>query len=218
VRFYSHQLDLRGGYQHVQNRFRPSVRQALRKTERGELTACVDQSEQGMRTFYALHVQTRRRHGVPPQSLSFFLNIYREIIQRSMGFVVLVHAGTRPVSAMVFFNWGRTAIYKFGASDKSFQELRPNNLAMATGIKSLADSGSETLLFGRSSLSNAGLRRFKLSWGAGEKELNYYRYDSASGDWGRTYDRTEGLHTELFRRLPTSLNRLAGALIYSHLD
>ncbi|MEA3213052.1 MAG: hypothetical protein QOE70_6109 [Chthoniobacter sp.] len=218
VSFYSHQLDLRGGPEAVSGRFRPSVRQALRKVGRTPLTVSIEHSEAAMRTFFPLHVLTRRRHGLPPQSLSFFLNIHREIIAQKMGFVVVVRLEGRPIAAMVFFHWGKTGIYKFGASDKSFQELRPNNLAMSTAIQSLAEAGSETLHFGRSSLSNAGLRRFKLTWGATEEMLHYYRYDIRRGEWGASRDRTEGLHTELFRRLPSMLNRLAGSLIYAHLD
>jgi hypothetical protein len=218
IAFYSHKLDLRGGYDRIRSGFRPSVRQALRKVERSGLSVRIEHSEEAMRTFFALHVQTRRRHGLPPQSLSFFLNIQREVIQRRMGFLVLVHAGQLPVAAMVFFHWGKAAIYKFGASDKAYQHLRPNNCAMARGIQFLAESGVETLHFGRSSLSNEGLRRFKLSWGASEGVLEYYRYQASTGTWGQTHDRTEGLHTEVFRRLPSTLNRFAGTLIYSHLD
>lgn len=218
VSFHSHRLDLTGGPEAVASRFRPSVRQALRKVARSPLTVSIEHSESAMRLFYPLHALTRGRHGLPPQSLSFFLKIHRELIARQMGFIVVVRLDGRPIASMVFFHWGNTAIYKFGASDKAFQQLRPNNLAMATGIQTLAAAGAETLHFGRSSLANDGLRRFKLSWGSEEGQLHYYRYETAGGAWRSSRDRTEGFHLELFRRLPASLNRLAGTLIYAHLD
>lgn len=219
VSFHAHRIDLRDGFAAATGRFRPSVRQALRKIRRdGQLTVRVERSEAALRAFFALHGLTRRRHGLPPQPFAFFRHIQREIIDRAMGFVVLVRRGETPVCGMVFFHWGKMGIYKFGASDKTFQALRPNHLAMSTAIQTLAEAGAETLHFGRSSLLNAGLRRFKLTWGAAESSLHYYRYQLADGAWGTARDRTDGFYNEVFRRLPLEINRLAGEWLYPHLD
>ena len=123
-----------------------------------------------------------------------------------------------PVAAAMFFKLGRHAVYKFGASDERLQELRGNNLAMFEGIKYLAEGGAETLHFGRTDKENEGLRRFKLSWGATEEEIDYARFDTASGSWKHSRDSRSTLHQRIFRALPASLNRLAGAIIYPHLD
>ena len=219
VSYHSHQLDLRGGFAEVSSRFRPSVRQALRRIERDrQLTASIEHSEAALRAFFSLHVLTRRRHGLPPQPWRFFHHIQREIIGRKQGFVVMVRRGGQPVASMVFFHWGKTAIYKFGASDKTHQELRPNHLALATAIQRLSEGPAQTLHFGRSSLLNAGLRRFKLTWGASEDTLHYYRYDLRRAAWETSKDRTDGFYNGVFKRLPLALNRLAGVLIYPHLD
>ena len=178
----------------------------------------VCQTEEAMRNFYKLHALTRSRHGLPPQPYRFFQNIFREIIARDMGSIVVVRVGAKPVAAMVFFHWGRSGVYKFGASDKSYQQLRPNNLAMWAGMKLLIKRGCEILHFGRSSLSNEGLRRFKLGWGAQESLLHYYRFDVRSSQWVASRDRSSGAHTRFFRLLPDSLNQLAGRMLYSHLD
>src|SRR5207302_11502116 len=114
--------------------------------------------------------------------------------------------------------FGRHAIYKFGASDERLQELRANNLAMSEGIKNLADAGAEILHFGRTERENEGLRRFKLSWGATEEEIRYARFEMGSGSWKVARDSHSALHKHIFRALPASLNRLAGAMIYPHLD
>ena len=118
----------------------------------------------------------------------------------------------------MFFKLGRHAVYKFGASDERVQALRGNNLAMFEGIKYLAEEGAETLHFGRTDKENEGLRRFKLSWGATEEEISYARFEMASGSWKRSRDSRSTLHKRIFRALPASLNRLAGAIIYPHLD
>jgi hypothetical protein len=74
------------------------------------------------------------------------------------------------------------------------------------------------LHFGRTSLANEGLRRFKLTWGTQEEKIEYLKFDSVAGAWATGRDAASGFHTEVFSRLPLALNSLAGALIYPHLD
>ena len=85
-------------------------------------------------------------------------------------------------------------------------------------IKYLAEEGAETLHFGRTDKENQGLRRFKLSWGATEEEIRYACFEMASGSWKRSRESRSIFHKRIFRALPASLNRLAGAIIYPHLD
>ena len=78
------------------------------------------------------------------------------------------------------------AIYKFGASDPKFQELRGNNVVMSRAIEWCAGHGMEALDFGRTETTNDGLRRFKLGWGAEETEIQYSRYDPRENQQGRS--------------------------------
>src|SRR5206468_961347 len=79
--FYGHTLDLRHRVEELANRFDSSVRRAIRKAQRHDVGARVVRNREGIDDFYRLHVQTRRRHGLPPQPASFFLNIYEHIIK-----------------------------------------------------------------------------------------------------------------------------------------
>jgi hypothetical protein len=216
--YYGHFLDLKIGRDALISNFSSSAQRAVRKAERSGLSVRIRSDEDAMATFYKLHVRTRRRHGVPPQPQSFFLNIQRHLIGAGHGFIVIVEGRKRPLAAAIFFKFGRHAIYKFGASDERLQELRANNLAMSEGIKNLADAGAEILHFGRTEKENEGLRRFKLAWGATEEEIRYARFEMGSGSWKDSHPAGSGFHKYVFRALPASLNRLAGAIIYPHLD
>lgn len=218
VQYYNHSLDLRPRSQALFANCSSSVRRAVRKAEKSELTAEVSQSWSSVRAFYRLHVRTRRRHGLPPQPLSFFRNIFTEVIEPGLGFVVRADLGSRCVAAAVFFQFGRTALFKFGASDPAWQQLRGNNLVMWEAIRFLADNHCELLHFGRTSLSNTNLRRFKLGWGAKEEIIGYSKWDSSAGAWVTGCDRASGRHNAIFSRMPLALNRWAGALFYPHLD
>jgi len=216
--YYGHFLDLRIGSEALISNFSSSVQRAVRKAERSGLTVSIQSTPDAMAQFYKLHLRTRRRHGVPPQPRSFFINIQRHLISAGFGFIVLVERQKAPIAAAMFFKLGRHAVYKFGASDERLQELRANNLAMFEAIKHLAEGGAEALHFGRTETENQGLRRFKLSWGATEETLDYARFDTASASWKHSRDRRSTFYRPIFRALPASLNRLAGAIIYPHLD
>ena len=218
-KFYGHTLDLRSSAEELATRFASPVRRAIRKAEGSGVKAVVVRSRAAINEFYRLHAQTRRRHGLPPQPVSFFLNIYEHIINRGLGFIVLAQHGPRPIAAAIFFRFGKNAIFKYGASDKRFQALRANNLVMWQGIQFLARNGAEKLHFGRTEQENEGLRRFKLSWNTQEETINYFRVDPSGRQSlapARSHD--SGFHKKVFGRLPLIFNRLAGSMIYPHLD
>src|SRR5438094_2996785 len=216
--FYGHTLDLRRHVEELHERFDSPVRRAIRKAERSNVSALVVRSRQAIDDFYRLHVQTRQRHGLPPQPASFFLNIYEHIVRPGLGFTVLARCGSRPIAAAIFFRFGKNALYKYGASDKRFQELRANNLVMWQGIQFLARNGVEKLHFGRTECENEGLRRFKLSWNTKEETIDYFRVDPSGRKSLVPASSNSGFHKKIVGRLPPSLNRLAGSLIYPHLD
>ena len=106
--FYGHKLDLRHDSDQLFAGFASSVRRAVRKAERSNLTVEVTRTREALNTFYRLHVKTRRRHGLPPQPLSFFLNIHEEILKQNLGFVVLARRESSPCCCCgVFSHWGK---------------------------------------------------------------------------------------------------------------
>ncbi|MEI2725731.1 MAG: GNAT family N-acetyltransferase [Verrucomicrobiota bacterium] len=157
------------------------VRRAIRKAQAAKVEIEIVTDLAAVQTYYALHCQTRRRHGVPPQPFRFFASIHRHLVAAGLGRVIQARWQGRIVASAVFFQFGRHAVYKFGASDRAFQHLRPTNLLMWEAIKWHAAHGFTALHFGRTSLANEGLRRFKLGFGAREERLACFRYDFRSG-------------------------------------
>jgi hypothetical protein len=218
VRFYGHTLDLRSSVESLFSRLKSSARGAIRKAERSGLTVDVTRSPEAIREYYRLHVQTRKRHGLPPQPLSFFINIYDAIIKAGMGFIVKAHSGSRVAAAAVFFQIGKKAVYKFSASDEALRQLQGNSLIVWKAIQSLAQNGVEELHFGRTALEDEGLRKFKLAWGTCETTIEYFRFNSRTDKWLTGQKRAPGRVSAVFARLPLALNRFIGTMIYPHLD
>ena len=201
IQFYGHRLDLRPGPEALFARCSSAVRRAIRKAEKSGLVTEACHTWEAVLDFYKLHVRTRRRHGLPPQPLAFFRNIFAEIIQPGLGFTVRAILDSRSLAAAIFFRFGRTAIYKFGASAPAWQQLRGNNLVLWTGIRRLALDGCEVLSFGRTSLCSQSLRRFKSSWGSEEEMISYSKWDTATSKWTTSRDHSSGRHGALFSRI-----------------
>jgi len=216
--FYGHVIDLAAGVDALFKSLDSAVRRGIRKAEEAGLRVEFSSSSESIQIFYALHCRTRRRHGLPPQPFRFFENIQRCILDVGQGFVATARLKDQPLAAAVFFCHGRQVLYKFGASDHAFQQLRPNNLTMWAAIKHSAGDGFSTLHLGRTSLANEGLRRYKLAFGATEETVRYCRYDYSSKRFVASADRTEGWFNQIFAHLPLPLLRLAGQILYPHLS
>jgi hypothetical protein len=216
--YRAHELDLSSGISRIAQRLPASTRRSIHKAERSGLTVMVGRDPHAMLTFYQLHSRTRRRHGLPPQPFGFFQAIGRHLIEPGLGEIVLAHQAGTAVAGAVFFHSGGKAIYKFGASDKDHWGLRPNHLVMWSAIQHLVEAGCQSLHFGRTSNDDAGLIRFKQSWASADGVLSYFRYHSGKLAWITDANPPAESLPLVFGHLPLSLNRIAGRLIYPHLD
>ena len=216
--FFSHNLAVTDRQDRIFGRFESGVRRAIRKAERAKIEVEISPSLEALASYYSLHCKTRKKHGLPPQSWSFFRNIFQNVLLKGMGFLVVARYQNRPIAAAMFFQFADRAIYKFGASDSAYQHLRGNNLVMWEAIKWYAGRGYASLNFGRTSIGNEGLRRFKLGFGAQEHKLEYFKYDFAREGFVAGRDGVVGWYNGAFRRMPVPLSRMIGWLLYKHLS
>lgn len=189
------------------------VKRGIKKARREGLRWERRTDREALDAFYALHVRTRRKLGVPTQPKRF-IRRFEDLFAAGLGFVGLVLDEDRPIAAAVFLAHNSTIVYKYGASDPKALGKRPNNLLFAEAIAGACEAGMRSLDFGRTEAGNEGLRAFKRSWGAKEVELTYTRLaeQPASGDSG-VRDRLLGA---TIRRSPPLVGRLAGAALYKH--
>lgn len=216
ISYFGHRLDLRPGPNALFEACGSSTRRAVRKAEQSGLSIEFSRELDTIRTFHELLCKTRKRHGLPPQPFSFFRQVHRHILQTGKGWVALARIGQTPIAGAVFFKFGQSAVYKYGASDEAFQHLRANNLVMWESIQRLCSEGIQFLDFGRTSANNEGLRRFKLGWGPTECTTDYFRYECRKGCFVSSSDRTSGWYNRLFRILPNPISRLMGSVLYKH--
>lgn len=217
ISFYGHRLPLHQDETQLFTQCSSAARRAVRKALKSGLTITIANGLDAMYDFYRLHLRTRQKHGIPPQSFTFFKHLHRRFLECGHGFVTTASLAGNPVAAAVFLAAGVSASYKFGASDERFQHLRGNNLVMWESIRWLARNGFAELDFGRTSLSNQGLRHFKLGWGASESRIDYCKYAFETNRFVTHVDPASSVQSRIFRLLPNPFCRWIGALIYSRL-
>ena len=98
-------------------------------------------SWEDMQRFYRLHLLTRRRPGVPVQPLRFLRAVWRHMAEPGPGFLALACTSDTPVAAALFLVHRQTLIYKYGASDASHWELKPNYLLFWSVIERACEEG-----------------------------------------------------------------------------
>jgi CelD/BcsL family acetyltransferase involved in cellulose biosynthesis len=213
-RFVSHELSLRPDPAEVEAGMAKNQIQATRKAVREGLHGERRTDRAALDAFYALHLRTRHRLGVPTQPRKF-IRRFGELFDQGLGFVWLVHERDEPIAAAVFLTCNGTVTYKYSASDSASLRKRPNNLLLLEAIRWSCEAGFRTFDFGRTELENEGLRAFKRSWGATELSLDY----TGLGD-RRPEPEAESLRERLMsktiRRSPVLVGRLAGEALYRH--
>ena len=212
--YWVHALDLTQDTPVLYKNFKSSNRRNIQKAMLHPIEIQHHTSRQAVSWFYQLNCITRKDHGLPPQPLKFFKALHRHILTTGKGFVSLAYYEGRPIAGAVFLYFKDQVIYKYGASEKAYQHLRPNNLIMWDAIQWAKERGFTQFHLGRTSLDHHGLRRFKQSWYPVESTINYFT---------RTFIprrfKTPALNPgyPLLARMPMPLLNLAGRLLYHHI-
>lgn len=213
---YGHTLDLSSDERDLFSRFRNSTKRNIKKAIKEGVEVSICDSAESVSEFYRLNCLTRKMHGLPPQPSLFFNNIFEHIISKKLGFLVHATYKGQHIAGAVYLHIGRKAIYKYGASDRSFQHLRANNLVMWEAIKWYAQNGFTRFCFGRTETENKGLIQFKTGWGAKERTINYYKYDLRKKEFIKDSSSVSGFHNNLFRMMPIRVSCLVGEILYKH--
>ncbi|MEW6681744.1 MAG: GNAT family N-acetyltransferase [Nitrospirota bacterium] len=214
---YGHVVDVARDAEELLSGLRESTRRNIKKAINEGVRVELSDSMESLRTFYRLNCLTRREHGLPPQPFRFFEKLHEHVLSQGRGFVALSSIRNESIAGAVFLHFGGTAIYKYGASDKSYQHLRANNLVMWEAIRWCSENGVRNLCLGRTEPEHDGLLQFKRGWGARERRVHYYKYDVRSAWFVSERPKALGGHKKIIHRVPIPLLRLAGTVLYRHI-
>ncbi|WP_373500726.1 lipid II:glycine glycyltransferase FemX [Desulfococcus sp.] len=214
--YYGHHLDLAPGERKLFSGLKSSHKRNIKKAENEGVAVSFFRSLESVRSFSRLNGMTRKKHGLPPQPFRFFRKLHEHLISKGKGIVALAAHRGKTVAGAVYLNFGKTAVYKYGASDPAWLHLRPNNLVMWESIRRYARKGFDLLDFGRTDLDHDGLLRFKRGWGGEETILHYHRFDMATSRFVESETGPKNSHT-LMKKMPEPVLRGIGMMLYRHM-
>jgi len=214
--FFGHRINLLRKENEIYKLLKNTFKRNIKKADTSGVSINFFSTIEAVKEFYRLNCITRKRHGLPPQPYRFFKNIYKHIVSKELGIVALASYNEKYIAGAVFLHFGEEAIYKFGASDIKYQNLRPNNLVMWEAIKWYAKKGYKSLCLGRTEIENHGLRQFKLGMGAEEYIIKYYRYDIKNGSFVKEPEKVSPFQTKVFGKMPIFALKTIGTLYYRH--
>jgi hypothetical protein len=214
--FWTHSLALNQSESALFAQFHDGTRRNIKKAIKNNVTVSFDRTWEAVNQFYRLNCLTRQYHGLPPQPLPFFKNIFDRIVAKGQAVVATARHCGQTIAALFFFLFKDTAIYKYGASDRKFISLRANHLAMWEAIRCLVAKKYALLDFGRTDLNNTGLAQFKRSFGSNELKKHYFRYSFAQKAFVSSSQQMKTSYP-FFRSLPLPLLKLSGQWLYRHM-
>lgn len=215
--FYGHRLELDSGTDRTFEAFSRSAKRTIRKTIKMGVKCHLNNSPEWLDPFYRLHCLTRKRHKLPAQPYLFFRNIHEQIIAKGMGNILFASHQGKILAAMIFFHFGNQAFWKFGVSDLNYKHLNPNNLLVWEAVKWYSNHQYRGIGFGRTDISNAGLRQFKQRWGTVEYPLKYFRYDIKNEGFVKVdTNRLTTLIRMVFKWLPIRFSKIISKGIYRY--
>jgi Acetyltransferase (GNAT) domain len=204
---------------------------SIRKAEKAGVTVREGSSEEDLRTFYDLYLQTMKRHRSLPRAWRQ-MAVDRELLGPSGVFRLFIaeHQG-RAVAAGVFHAFRDTVDLLYNGSDTAERDLRANFALYWHAIRWSAENGFRKFDWGEAK-EGGTLSRFKAQWSA--EPLMNYTHNYVSGapeeDGPSRADRIRRQHDvidvvgvttrrdkivdRVWEHAPTPLTRVAGAAVY----
>ena len=211
--FWHHTTPLPADAAGIPSLIKPVKRRDVRRALREGVSVEQRTDRAAIDAFFALHVRTRRKHGVPTQRRSFFRRL-EPLLRAGLGYVLLaVHEG-RPIAASVYLQFNGTTTMKFNASDERMLALRGNQLIYERALQIAVEQGCTRFDFGRTELDNAGLCSFKEHFGGQPQALAYTLAPARTET--RSVRSVSSLQKTAIRRSPAVFGRVAGAILYRH--
>ena len=169
-------------------------------------------TERGLDDWYALHLLTQKRLGVPPFPRRFFETMAAELGRIGAFRLYCVRQGEEPLAATLVLTHRNTAIYGYSASSRSAQQLRANDLMLYRVMCRQIESGLAEFDMGSDAPTQESLLFFKRKWGAQQRPIPTYSFGAGSQAITDSSSQRYALARKVFTHLPTPLSSLAGRL------
>lgn len=214
--FLVHILELEESEEKTFQKFHgTSIRASIRRTEKKGPTFELNNSINGLKSFYSLYTNLRGRLGLPILPFKFFENIFTNLIKDDRILIPIVKYNDCIIAAGFILKFKDTYYLEYTASDNSKLDLYPNHKLFWEIIKIAIRDKAKFIDFGRTEVNNISLVTFKDKWNASRRQLKYWRIGSVQEDKSLT-GKSKSVFVKINKHLPKSLLKLQGKILYKH--
>lgn len=192
-----------------------SIRASIRRAEKKGLSLEIINSTAGIKAFYSLYTNLRKRLGLPILPYKFFNSIFTNLIKDDRILIPIVKYEDIIVAAGFILKFKDTFYLEYTASDYSKLDLYPNHKLFWEIIKIAIRNKAKFVDFGRTEVTNNSLVTFKDKWNTTRRQLKYWRVGSEQET--KSYaGKSKSVFVKINKHLPISLLRLQGKILYKY--
>ena len=207
-RYLTFRVDLTKGESELWKDLDKKCRNAVRKAMKsGVRTKEVDADD--IRRYYHLYLDTESRHGSPPHSEDFFRSVFDFFAQKRLRMTLAVFKG-KAIGGIMAFHFRRKLYWFNNVVDRRYASLNPTNLLLWDLIRCGAQNDLATLDLGQTRREDAGVYRFKSSWGGREVPLENHVLMMKKAEIPDPLQRKYLVLSRLWSLLPHALTELVG--------
>jgi len=175
-------------------------------------------SNEDVRAWHALYLETMRAHAVPPRPLAFFSEMWREMKPRGLMRLVLAEHHGRLVAGSILLSYASTVFYAFNGRRSEAFRLGANDVIQWHTIHDAARAGFRRYDFGEVEAGQPGLAEFKRKWGARPEQYSRLQWPQPKrSSRGRGYEWVARSSRPAWQRLPLAATARVGDLVYRRL-
>ena len=218
TRYRHHSLDVTAEPEALRSGLhRSCVRQRIDRALASGVEDIEVKEEGGLRAFYDLYVECRKRLGLPPQPYRFIRLMRLTFRPQGRVEVRLATFHGTPVAGILLLRFNGRTSAEYLVSDHSHRDQSPGHLLVWSAIRRAHELGGRVFDFGRTDVANEGLMAFKGRWGGRVSDLPVYYHPKSRLEVveGRRAAMRSAAQVVL-RRLPARADRWLGELIYRH--
>ena len=201
------------------------IKWAVNKAEQNNVIHRIAQSEDELKKWYPLYLDTMRIHVTPARSYNFFKNLWENLGPKGLMQLQIAEIeenGEKNIiagSILLFYN--KTVTHAFSGSSRIRKhiELRPNDLLHWYAMLDAQKNGFKYYDFGEVSKDNAGLATYKKKWDTVKHNMYHYYYPKFNQLEEEEFDSgvVTGIKGKIWRKLPLFMTAQIGKMIYKRL-
>jgi len=200
-----------------------AVKRAVNKAKRSGVMFRVADSEEDLRNWYPIYLDTMRFHISPARSFHFYKDLWEELKPKGLMQLVLAEYEENGkkiiVAGSVLFFYNKVVTYAFNGSSRKHLELRPNDILHWEAIFNAQKDGYKFYDLGEVSKDHSGLAAYKKKWGSDVWEMYHYYYPKPKQLDKETLDAgtLHGIKEKIWQTMPLKLTAKIGKMAYKKL-